>query len=289
MTTAIARLNDGTIELTLTIPWLDVKKSYDAMVEKAVENAEITGFRKGKAPRNLVEDKLDKSKVYEEVIGVLLPKIYNEAVTSEKLKPIITPKVELKEATENKDWIIRILTCEKPHLTLGDYKKAVLELKSTKKNKIWVPGEEAKQDQQAEEDKQNKPTLDELLKALYGTITVTLPQLLVDHEVNRLLSDLIDQTKKLGLTVEQYLASTGRNADTIRNEYSEQAKRSLTLEFALEEIADKEAILVSDDDIDTVIKSSKTDEERKALSAQRYYLASVLRRQKTLDFLSSLS
>lgn len=289
MTTAITRLNDGTIELNLTIPWTDVKTSYDATVDKAVENAEITGFRKGKAPRNLVEEKLDKAKVYEEVIGLLLPKVYNEAVTAEKLKPIITPKVELKEATENKDWLIRILTCEKPTLTIGDYKKAILELKSTKQKKIWVPGEEPKTDEVGKTENQNKVTLDELLKALYGIVTVTLPELLMEHEVNRLLSDLIDQTKKLGLTVEQYLASTGRNAESIRSEYTEQARRSLTLEFALEDIADKEGILISDDDIDTVIKSSKSEEEQKALSTQRYYLASILRRQKTLDFLSSLN
>lgn len=289
MSTAISKRTDGTIELTLTIPWANVKTSYEEMVDKAVENAEVTGFRKGKAPRNLVEEKLDKSKVYEEVIGALLPKVYNEAVTAEKLKPIITPKVELKEATENKDWIVRILTCEKPTLTIGDYKKAITDLKATKQKKIWVPGEEPKKDEEGKAENANKPTLDELLKALYSIITATLPELLMEHEVNRLLSDLIDQTKKLGLSVEQYLASTGRNADSIRSEYAEQAKRSLTLEFALEDIADKEGILISDDDIDTVIKSSKSEEEQKALSGQRYYLASILRRQKTLDFLSSLN
>lgn len=90
------------------------------------------------------------------------------------------------------------------------------------------------------------------------------------------------------MSVEQYLSSTGRTADGVRKEYEEQARRTLTLEFALEEIADREGIIISDDDIDTVIKTAKTDEEKKSLGAQRYYIASVLRRQKTLDFLSSL-
>jgi trigger factor len=286
MTSAINRLADATIELTITIPWVEVKTVYDHVVDHAVENTEITGFRKGKAPRNLVENKLDKSKIYEEVLKELIPKVYNEAATAQKIKPIVTPKVELKEASENKDWVLRLLTCERPTITLKDYKTAIKDLKASKGQKIWTPGQEPKPD---DKEQSTKPTLDELLKTLYDNVDISLPSILTDQEINRLLSELIDQTKKLGLTVEQYLTSTGRNADTIRNEYSEQAKRSLTLEFALEEIADKEAILVSDDDIDTVIKSSKTDEERKALSAQRYYLASVLRRQKTLDFLSSLS
>lgn len=286
MTSAVNRLPDGTIELTVTVPWADVKTVYDRVVDAAVANAEITGFRKGKAPRNLVEEKLDKSKIYEEVLKELIPKVYNEAVSAQKIKPIVTPKVELKEASENKDWVLRMLTCEKPSVTLGNYKQALSDLKASKTKKIWTPGQEPKEE---DKDKETKPTLDELLKALYGNVTITLPSILLDQEINRLLSELIDQTKKLGLTVEQYLVSTGRNADTLRQEYAEQARRTLTLEFSLEEIADKEGILVSDDDIDTVVKTAKTDAEREALSKQRYYLAQVLRRQKTLDFLAAIN
>jgi FKBP-type peptidyl-prolyl cis-trans isomerase (trigger factor) len=273
MTSTIDRSADGSIALTITIPWADVAKTYEQVVGDMVKNAELPGFRIGKAPREMVEKNLDKSKVYEEALKTLIPTSYNAAVTQQSVKPIVSPKIELKDATENKDWVFIAHTCEKPTITIGDYKNAIGGIKT----KILKPGEEPK-----------KPTLDELLMALYGSVKVTLPPLLIEHEVNRLLSELIDQTKKLGLTVEQYLASTGRNSETIRKEYEEQAKRTLILEFALEEIADREGILVSDDDIDAVIKTGKTDEEKKALENQRYYLASVLRRQKTLDFLASI-
>ena len=277
------RLSDGSVELLITVPWTDVEKEYESVVTAMVAAAEVDGFRKGKAPRNVVEPKLDKTKVYEEVLKDLIPNVYGKAVEQEKLRPIVSPKIELKEATEKKDWIIRALTCEKPDVTLGEYKKPIQDLKANKTAKIWKPGD-------AEEDKNkpNKSTLDELLKVLYDNVTVKLAALLLEHEVNRLLSDLIDQTRKLGMTVEQYLSSTGRTSDTVRKEYEEQTRRTLTLEFALEAIADREGILVSDDDIDTVIKTAKTDKEKESLTAQRYYIASVLRRQKTLDFLASL-
>lgn len=273
MTSTLNKLSDGTLELTITIPWTDVAKTYEDVVVEMVKKAELPGFRAGKAPRDLVEKSLDKTKVYEEALKILIPKAYNDAVREQKVKPIVNPKIELKDATENKDWIFKAYTCERPTVTLKDYKKAVGDLKT----KILKPGEEPK-----------KPTLDELLMALYNNVTISLPALLIEHEVNRLLSELIDQTKKLGLTVEQYLASTQRTSETVKKEYEEQAKRTLTLEFALEEIADKEGIIVSDDDIDAVIKTGKTDEEKEALKNQRYYLASVLRRQKTLDFLAAL-
>ncbi len=291
MITAVIRDTDGTVDITMNIPWADVEKLYGEVTEKTLAEVELPGFRKGKAPREMVVPKLDKTKIYEDVLQLLIPKVYNEAVTENKLHPIVSPKIELKEATEKKDWIVRALTCERPKVELGDYKKAVTELNNSKKNKIWVPGQDKDPKVQPEANKPaapQKPTLDELLKTVFENVKVELPKLLIEHEVNRLLSELIDETKKLGLTVEQYLGSTGRTSETVRHEYEDQSKRTLTLEFAWEDIADKEGVLVSDDDIDTIVKSAKTDAEREALSHEKYYLASVLRRQKTLDFLTSL-
>lgn len=283
MTSTRTTQADGTIQLTITIPWADVAKTYEDVVVEMVKKAELPGFRQGHAPREMVEKSLDKTKVYEEALKTLIPQSYNEAVTNEKVKPIVNPKIELKDATENKDWVFNAYTCERPSVTLGDFKKAIQDLKASKGKKIWKPG-----DPEDEKDKDTKPTLDELLMSLYNNVTISLPSLLIEHEVNRLLSELIDQTKKLGLTVEQYLASTQRTSETIKKEYEQQARRTLSLEFALEEIADHEGILVSDDDIEAVIKTGKTDEEKEALKNQKFYLASVLRRQKTLDFLAAL-
>jgi FKBP-type peptidyl-prolyl cis-trans isomerase (trigger factor) len=289
MTSTIQRLPDQTIELIIKVSWTSIEETYNAVVEDAVKEAEVAGFRKGKAPRSVVEEKLDKTKVYEDVLKRIIPQTYAAAVEEHKLHPIVSPKIELKEATEKKDWTIRALTCEKPEVKLGEFKKAIIDLKASKSKKIWVPGQEpTKEEKNPPADGPQKPSLDELLKTVFDNVTVTIPSLLTEHEVNRLLSDLIDQTKKLGMAVEQYLSSTGRTAESVRKEYEEQSKRTLTLEFALEEIADKEGVLISDDDIETVIKTAKSDDEKKALENQKYYIASVLRRQKTIDFLASL-
>lgn len=285
MNTQIKRLEDKTIEITLSIPWEDIQKTYSEVVDDFVKETELPGFRKGKAPREAVEAKLDKNKVYEEVMQRLIPKVYSEAVEKEKIHPVVMPKITLTEAKEGSAWSILAITCERPEITLADYKKAVSEAKAAKTNKIWVPGQEPTKEEQ---EKDKKLSLDELLTAVFGSIKATLPAILIDQEVNHLLSDLVDQTKKLGLTVEQYLSSTNRNAESIRKEYEEQAKKTLTLEFALEDIADKEGILISDDDIDTVIKTAKSPEEKASLEKQRYYLATILRRQKTIDMLANV-
>lgn len=281
---ARTNLADGTIELTITIAWDRISSAYDTHIQKQVDAAELPGFRKGKAPRKLVEEKLDKNKIYEEVIQKILPIIYQEVLTEEKIKPITSPKIELVSAQEGNDWQIKAQTCERPVIKVGDYKEAITKLKAGKKPKIWVPGQESEK----EKEKDDKPTLDELLNTIYPVLTITIPALLIEHEVNHQLTQLIDQTKKLGLTVEQYLASSGRSAESLKAEYTEQAKKQITLEIGLDSISDLEKISVEEEDIAKVIAGGKTEEEKTALTKQRYYIASVLRRQKTLDRLASL-
>src|SRR5262245_13941939 len=132
MTTALSRTNDGTIELTLTIPWEEIQKTYEIVVDDMVKDAELPGFRKGKAPRAKVERTLDKTKVYEGAIKRIVPQAYTQAVTEHKLTPMLMPQIELKEAQEGKDWQVMAKTCEAPEVKLGDYKKAVTELKADK-------------------------------------------------------------------------------------------------------------------------------------------------------------
>jgi FKBP-type peptidyl-prolyl cis-trans isomerase (trigger factor) len=280
MKSALEKSPDGSLSLTITIPWPDIKATYQVVVDESVANAEISGFRKGKAPKKMVEENLDKNKVYEETIKRLVPKAYTDAVTELKLTPIMMPQIDLKSAEEGKDWVITAKTCEKPEVTLGDYKKAVGDLKASKTKKLFIPGKE-----EPKEDEAKGPSVDEVLTALLTVITIHIPAILVDHEVTHQLSQLVDQTKKLGLTVEQYLASTNRTAESIRAEYAAVAQKNLSLEFALEAIADKEHIAVTDAELTKVIESAKTPEERQSLESQRYYLTSLIRRQKTLDAL----
>lgn len=284
MKNTLERQENGNIVITITVPWKTVSDYYNRIVDGIVAKAEVKGFRKGKAPRSVVEKKLDKSTVYEDVIREMVPSLYDQAVKEQNLRPIVIPKIELIQASEQKDWVIRATTAERPEIELDGYKENISAANKDKHKKIWVPGQE----QKPAEKEADKPSLDAIVKALLESVKIRIPQIILENEVNRMLSELIDQTKKLGLTVEQYLASTGKTSQSLKYQYTEEARRSITLEFALEKIADVEGVLVSDDDLDKVISSAKNPAEKQSLEKQRYYIASVLRRQKTLDFLAGL-
>lgn len=281
ITSKVNELPKATVELEIHIPWADIADTYKKIFEIVVSEFEFKGFRKGKVPEKIVAENIDKSKMYQEVIKEIVPKAYQQAVTEHKLTPVISPKVEVLKAKENEEWVIKTTVALKPKIDLKSYKEKIRAFKKSKP-KIWVPG------QKVEEKKDTKPSLDELIKILLEEIQIELSDLLIEQEANRLLSQLLDQTQKLGLTVEQYLLAKGKTTEQIRAEYAQDAAKNLKLEFALSEIADLENITVSSQDLEKILAKVETPEEKEKLKKDSYYLAHLLRQQKTLDFLYNL-
>lgn len=280
MKSELKKLPGNTIELIITIPWEKIKQTFDKIHASLLGEIEVTGFRKGKAPKELAEKQIDRNKIYEEVISELIPHAYADAIKEHSLHPIISPRIELVEAAEHKDWKVKAATCEKPEVKLKNYRKTVSDIHASKTTKIWTPG-----DDKAKQDKKPEVTVGELLEAISKEVDVELSEILLEQEVNRMLSNLVNDVQKLGMTLDQYLQAQGKTHESIRKEYTEQAKKTISMEFALEEIAEAEKMTVEDADIDAFIKEAKTEADRTALEKQRYYIASILRRQKTLSHL----
>lgn len=275
MNSTITKKEDNTIELKVAIPWEEVKKIHEEVVEEAVKASNLSGFRKGKAPKKLVEKNLDKEKIREEVLKKLLPKAYIEAVKKHNVSPIINPKIHVEKLDDEKDWEFTAITCEAPTVGLDKYKENVQKI--TAKSKIIVPGKE-----------QQKPNFEEIMKTILESVNVKIPQILIDHEVERLLAQTLDEIKRLGLTLDQYLSSTGKNPQNLRDEYAKKAENDLKLEFTLQQIAEEERITVDEKEIEEAVNKAKDENERKNLEANRYLLANILRQQKTLDFIKNL-
>lgn len=272
---AIERTADGTIELKITFPWSIVKKEWDIVVAEMIKNSSLPGFRKGKAPKKLVEGKLDKARVRDEVLRHILPHAYIEAIKEHDLKPIMDPRIHIeRELLDGADWQFHAITAEKPVVTLNGYKEEIKKV--TAKSKIVIPGKEPE-----------APKLDDVIGALLTSSRVSIPKVLIEREVDRLLSQTLDEIKKLGMTLDQYLASSGKTAESLRTEYAAKAQADLKLEFALQKVAEVEKITVEEAEIQKTIDNAKP-EERQSLSANKYLLAGILRQQKTLDFLKSL-
>ena len=271
----IEKLEDGTIKITITLPKEDVEKTRLEVVDEYVKTANLPGFRQGKAPAAMVEEKIDKEKLKEDILKKLLHVAYTRAVQENKIKPIMNPKIHIDKLENSQDWEFTALTCEEPELDLGEYKKNIIDL--TAKSKIIVPGKEEK-----------KASNEELMKVIIDSVKAKIPAILIEQEADKLLSQLLNDIKKLGLNLDQYLASTNRNPEALRTEYSKRAEDDIKLEFALHKIAEAENITVDPKEVDEAIQKAHDDEERARLEANRYLLSAILRQQKTIDFLLNL-
>jgi trigger factor len=282
----INRLADGTIEINQIIDKEKIKTYYNQALDRLQQETEIKGFRKGKAPRERVERALGQDRIYQLAIDQLLPEVYQETVSHQQLKPIIAPRAELVSAQENQDWQIKFITCELPQIDLGDYKQIITQ--ESAKEAIWTPDKNTPADKKTAEDEDKLAGFQKKLDILAKTVKVKLPQILLDNDVNRKLAGLIEKTEKMGLSLEQYLTAIGQNADSLKKEYQEESGKNWRLELALNKIADEEKIIVTDQDVDEALNKIENEKERQDLANQRYMLSSMIRRQKTLEFIQSL-
>ena len=119
--------NEATLKITA--PAAEVNAGYKKAVQKIANQANIPGFRKGKAPRAIIEMHYGKEAVKQEAFEIVANKAYSEALDQEKLIPVSDPKVEESTFEEGKDMELTIKVTLKPEPELGEYKGLHVEKK----------------------------------------------------------------------------------------------------------------------------------------------------------------
>lgn len=278
----------STTEVIVKLAWADVQEAYKTSFATLHAQFEMVGFRKGKVPRELAEKHIEKDKVYSHLIREIMPKVYEDIVKKENLHPILSPKIDLIKAKENEGWELKITIAEKPEVKLKDYKKKVQEAKKgVKSSEIWVPGQDEKKDPKEENQKKEK-NLNVSLEALLAESECELPPLLVEEELDRRLTQMVDDVQKIGLTMEKYLASRNLTIESVKERLTKEITDMYKLEFILQAIADEEKLEVKQTDLDALFSNIKEEKDRKSAEANAYFYASVLRKQKALDFIIGL-
>ena len=286
ISSVVAKSDDGTIQITFSIPYETVKKGIEESLNEYAKEAEIPGFRKGNAPLEKVREKVPQASLIEHALGHILPQAFGRAIEEHKIKLAILPRFELVKAKEGETWEVSGKTCELPEVNLGDYKKEIVG--EAKAKTIWTPG---KDDQEKPKEKSQEEKEQEVIKLLLERIKVAIPKILIDEEVNSRLSNLLDRIERLGLNLDSYLSSVGKNPEILRKEYEMQAQNTISLELILNKIAEEEKINISETQIDEVIKTTSGDpklSERLNTPEQRRMIKAVLGRKAALDSLVGL-
>ncbi len=113
--------NGNQVELEIAIDKESFDKAVEAAYRKNVKNMNVPGFRKGKAPRSVVEKMYGKGVFYDEAINALLPKAYDEAITECGETPVGQAEFDIVSLDDN-GVVLKASFPVKPEVTVKEYK-----------------------------------------------------------------------------------------------------------------------------------------------------------------------
>ncbi|MER6166209.1 trigger factor [Streptomyces violaceorubidus] len=128
MKSAVETLNPTRVRLTVEVPFEELKDSLDAAYKKINQQVTVKGFRKGKIPARVIDQRFGRGAVLEEAVNDALPKFYTDAVNEAELNPLGQPEVDI---TELKDGETLNFTAEvdiRPAIEIPDYSGIEVEV-----------------------------------------------------------------------------------------------------------------------------------------------------------------
>jgi len=288
MKVKIEKLPKSQIKLIITVENEKVKESYNKVLEEAVKNTEIDGFRKGNAPKDKVAEKLGTDKLYGNVINELLQKHYSQALKENHIHPMSNPKVEIEEFSLEKDFEFAATVAVKPEIEFKDYKKALKKYLEEKNKEVKkANAEKLKKGEKIEADHAHLHP-NEVVNIVAENATLDVPDILVEEETNRLIARLVDQVLAAGMKVEDYLKSQGSDMDKLKENYEKIAEQNIKAELVLNELITVEKIEVTEEEIDKAIEEVEDENMREQLNnpVQRVYIRTILEKQKLIEHLT---
>ena len=147
MSLQVEKLEKNMAKLTIEVSAEELEKAIEGAYQKNKNKISIPGFRKGKAPRKMIEQMYGKEVFYEDAANALIPDAYDKAVAECEEEIVSAPKVEVTQIEAGKPFIFTAEVALKPEVTLGKYK-------GVKVDKIEVEVTDAEVDAEIEKERE---------------------------------------------------------------------------------------------------------------------------------------
>ncbi len=122
MSLQVEKLEKNMAKLTIEVSAEDLEKAMQNAYLKAKNRITIPGFRKGKAPRKMIEHMYGKGIFLEDAANALIPEHYSKALEECELEIVSQPEIDVTQAEPGKAFIFTAEVAVKPEVTLGEYK-----------------------------------------------------------------------------------------------------------------------------------------------------------------------
>jgi trigger factor len=132
MSVKVEKLENSLVKLEITI---EAEKFEEALQKAFFRNAKyfsVPGFRKGKAPRNIVERYYGENVLFEDAFNIVAPEYYEDAIKVNNVDAVASPEIDITQMEKGKDLIFVATVAVKPEVKLGEYKGVKVEKKEYK-------------------------------------------------------------------------------------------------------------------------------------------------------------
>ena len=123
MKSALETLNPTRVKMTVEVPYEELKPSLDAAYKTIGQQIQVPGFRKGKVPARIIDQRVGRGAVLQEAVNEALPKFYGQAIDENDVRPLGQPDVDVTEvpAEEGQELKFTAEVDVRPEITLPDY------------------------------------------------------------------------------------------------------------------------------------------------------------------------
>lgn len=132
MKTTIEKQPENIVKVDIEVPAKDAVNYYNNAAKRLAQCVNIPGFRKGKAPRNIVEQNIGEERIKHEALEGALPKIFSEVIKENDFDVVAQPYVESYDYKIGEDLRIVAKLELRPEVTLGEYKGLTIEVEEYK-------------------------------------------------------------------------------------------------------------------------------------------------------------
>jgi trigger factor len=131
--TEVEKLSPTRVKLTVAVPFDELKPAVEAATKKIADQVQIPGFRKGKVPTRLVEQRFGRPAIMQEAVNDALPDFYQKAASEAEIRPLGRPEVEVSEipgldGTDTGDLSFTVEQDVRPEFTLPELSDVVVEI-----------------------------------------------------------------------------------------------------------------------------------------------------------------
>ena len=122
MSSTFEKLTSNKVKLNFVVSAEDFDKALATAYSKNVKRFNIPGFRRGKAPRHVIEMHYGPSVFFEDAFDEIFPVVYSEAIKEHSVEPVDRPELDVTQIEKGKDLIFSVEVFVRPDVVLGDYK-----------------------------------------------------------------------------------------------------------------------------------------------------------------------